>query len=161
MKNISIVASIIINGNIKQVFEYVVPIELSVIFKKTGFIPGVKSTTNKEKWYVPGMTRTVIFDDNTSASERLTSVTEFESFTYVINQFTSSLKYMLLQIDGRWDFKNRDSKTEIVWEYSLTPRNMFSSFIIHLILKRSLGQVLEKALNIIKENIENNRANKK
>lgn len=157
MNKINIVVSEKISGNIENVFRYVVPVDLHIIFKKKGFIPGVISTSNKEKWYFPGMSRTVMFDDGSSAFETLTGVIEFESFTYKISQFTSIFKYLIFEINGRWNFKNMNNeKTEIYWEYSLSPRNFFCSIVIFLFVKRSLTFVLKNALNILKDNIENN-----
>jgi hypothetical protein len=157
MKKINVIVTDIINGNIENVFKYVMPVDLNIIFKKKGFIPGVISTSNKDKWYFPGMSRTVMFDDGSSAFETLTDVIEFKSFTYKINQFTSILKYLIFEINGKWFFKNiNNEKTEIYWEYSLSPQNIFCSILISLFVKRDLAFVIKNALNIIKNNIEKN-----
>jgi hypothetical protein len=158
LNKINIVVSNTISENIENVFKYVVPIDLHIIFKKKGFIPGVISTSNKEKWYVPGMSRIVMFDDGSSVFEKLTGVLEFESFTYKINQFTSVLKYLIYEINGKWNFKNiNNKKTEIYWEYSLSLHNIFCSIIVFLFVKRSLNFVLDNALNILKNNINDKK----
>ena len=157
MKSISIIAKIRIKGDIKDIFQYIVPIDLNLIFKKKGLIPGVKSTSNIEKWYKAGMTRTVFFDDNNTALERLESVKEYESFSYEITDFTSILKNFVSKINGEWKFhQDENDYVSIIWEYCLTPKNIYGSIIIKLFIKANMNAVLKNALQIIKENYGRN-----
>lgn len=161
MKKINIIAKTQIAGNIKDVFKFIVPIDLNLIFKKKGIIPGVKKTSNTEKWYKAGMTRTVVFDDNNTALEKLESVKEYESFTYQITDFTSILKNFVSKINGEWNFsEDKNNFVKINWKYSLTPKNIFGSFIIRLFIKSNMNAVLKNALQIINENYNKNVNNK-
>jgi hypothetical protein len=46
--------------------------------------------------------------------------------------------------DRTWNFRNTgDKTTNINWEYSLIPRNIFCSVIINLFVKRSLRHILD------------------
>jgi len=157
MKKIDIVTKTQIAGNIKDVFQFIVPIDLNLIFKKKGIIPGVKKTSNTEKWYKAGMTRTVLFEDNSTATEKLIDVSEFSSFSYNITNFTSLLRYFVAQINGKWIFTEEDNNiTNIVWTYTLIPRNIIGSLTISLIIKSNMNLVLNNALQIINDNFAKN-----
>jgi len=157
MKKIDIVTKTQIAGNIKDVFQFIVPIDLNLIFKKKGIIPDVKKTSNTEKWYKAGMTRTVLFEDNSTATEKLIDVSEFSSFSYNITNFTSLLRYFVAQINGKWIFTEEDNNiTNIVWTYTLIPRNIIGSLTISLIIKSNMNLVLNNALQIINDNFAKN-----
>ncbi len=139
----------------QQTFEYIVPMDLEHIFERYKNIPAVDSTSNKEPWYQPGMTRTVYFDDGTSSEETLLTVTPHVGFTYKVNGFTNSLKGLIKQINGSWIFKELDNKMiRIKWTYEFVPKNFFARFLINLIVKKRVKTPMTNALNIMKTELE-------
>ena len=136
---VSVNISININASVTESFEYIVPVELSHIFKPFKNLPGVKSTSNKEIWYTPGMQRTVFFDDGESAQEYLLEVNPHSDFSYKIDSFTSSLRYLAKRIEGKWGFKEHENRsTSITWTYSIVPKSRFAKLILNLFVKKQV-----------------------
>ncbi len=153
-KSISVEVQININTSKEKTFNYIVPIDLSHIFKGYKNLPAVVRTSNKEKWFKAGQSRTVFFDDSTIAKETLVEVIPSTSFSYKIEDFNSSLKYITKRIDGKWVFTEKDNKTYINWTYEVNTRNIFSRIVFHIAVKKKLKRVLENALAIIKDDLE-------
>ncbi|QCX01415.1 SRPBCC family protein [Aggregatimonas sangjinii] len=141
--------------SLKETFEYIVPIDLEHIFKRYKNIPAVDSTSNKEAWYTPGMTRMVFFDDGTSSKETLLSVTPHSAFTYKVNGFTNSLKGLIKQINGSWTFtETENGKIHIEWTYEFIPRNFFARFLVNIIVKKRIKTPMTNALTVMKDELE-------
>jgi L-ascorbate metabolism protein UlaG (beta-lactamase superfamily) len=152
MKSISVTVQGSIEKNIKEVFQFIVPIGLHLLFQKKGILPVVKRTSNTGVWYQAGMTRTVFFDDGATALEKLTNVSEFDSFSYEISHFTSSLKKFVYSINGTWNFTDKgNDRTDVAWTYSLVPSSFMGSIIIHLLTKARARSTLNNALRIVKD----------
>ena len=154
MTAVDITSNTAIEGNILELFKYVVPIDVNRIFERKGIVPGVQSSSNTEKWYKAGQTRTIVFDDNSQANETLESVIEPESFSYTITGFSSILRFFVAKIDGTWTFQSKDGMTAIAWKYSLHPRKTVGYIIIKLFIEKSMQWVLDNALRIIKSDYE-------
>jgi hypothetical protein len=138
-----------------EVFDYVLPIALSHIFKKYKFLPGVIRTDEKEKWIKSGLTRTVFFEDGNTAREELTEVNSPEYFAYKITNFTSPLRFLVNQINGSWKFSSPNSSfTKIVWEYELIPKNSFTSWIISTFLLKDIKVFLQNSMDIITQDLQ-------
>jgi hypothetical protein len=138
-----------------EVFDYVLPIELSHIFKKYKFLPGVIRTDEKEKWIKSGLTRTVFFDDGNTASEELLEVSSPEYFAYKITNFTSPLRFLVYQINGNWKFTTPKADfTKIVWEYELIQKNSFTSWIISTFLLKDMKVFLQNSMDIIVQDLQ-------
>ena len=150
----NVLSNISINGNVHDVFTYVVPIDVNLIFKRKGIIPGVKSSSNTETWNQAGLTRTVVFEDNNTAQEKLESVLAPESFSYTISNFTSVLRVFVSQISGNWIFQTNDNKTHIHWTYSLHAHGIIGHIITQAVIKKSMQMVMDEALRIIKKEYE-------
>ncbi len=147
----------IINADIAIAFNYIVPVDLSHIFKKHKFIAGITNTSIKEGWTKPGLKRIVYFDDGSTAKESLLTVVPNTSFSYRIEDFTSQLKFLAKQIEGNWMFTNLgNEQTKIEWTYKIVPRNFISKGIVKLVLINTLKGLLNKALTILKDDLENN-----
>ncbi|MEM1337539.1 MAG: SRPBCC family protein [Bacteroidota bacterium] len=139
----------------KETFEYIVPIPLEHIFQPYKNIPGIDSTSNKEAWYKPGMSRTVFFDDGTSSEETLLSITPHSAFTYKVNGFTNSLKGLIKQINGSWTFTEiENDKIHIEWTYEFVPKNFFARFLINTVVKKRMKTPMTNALSVMKNELE-------
>ena len=150
-----IVVTTNINSSAKECFEYIVPIELSHIFKRYKNLPAIDSTSNKELWYTPGMQRTVYFEDGNTAQEYLLTVYPHSSFSYKIDSFTSPLKRLAKKIEGKWVFTELDNgQSQIEWTYTIVPKNYFAKFIINSFVKKNVHGLLSNALKILKDDLE-------
>ncbi len=151
----TVLVTIDINAPIKEAFEYIVPIELSYIFKRYKNLPAIDGTSNQERWYTPGMQRTVYFEDGTSAQEHLLTVNPHSDFSYQINGFTSALRRLAKRIEGQWIFtENEQGKTHIEWTYTIVPKNSFARIAINTFVKKNVKGLLNNALLILKEDLE-------
>ena len=63
-----------INAPINAIFDYIVPVDFSHIFKRYKRLRAIKNTSVKEDWTTPGLTRTVYFEDGPTAQESLLTV---------------------------------------------------------------------------------------
>ena len=73
-----------INAPIDSAFNYIVPVNLSHIFKRYKNLPAIVKTNETEKWNKAGLTRTVFFEDGSTSSENLLTVVPHSSFSYKI-----------------------------------------------------------------------------
>lgn len=151
-------AEIIINTKIDTAFNYIVPVDLSLIFKKYKRLPAVVKTDEKELWFRPGLTRTVYFDDGTTAKETLLTVEQSQSFTYIVEDFTSQLRFLGKRIEGSLEFTELENgQTKIVWTYRIIPKNFMARFIIKSFVLKDINGLLNNSLIIIKQNLENEK----
>jgi hypothetical protein len=138
-----------------EAFDYVLPIELSHIFRKYKYLPGVIRTVEKEKWIKSGLIRTVFFDDGNTATEELLEVSSPEYFAYKITNFTSPLRFLVNQINGNWKFTTpKVDFTKIVWEYELIPKNSFTSWVISAFLLKDIKVFLQNSMDVIVQDLQ-------
>jgi hypothetical protein len=153
--SIKIITQAQIHKQANEIFDCVLPIELSHIFKKYKFLPGVIRTDEKEKWIKSGLTRTVFFEDGNTAKEQLTEVNSPEYFAYKITNFTSALRFLVYQINGNWKFTTPNADlTKIVWEYELIPKNNFAHWIILTFLLKDIKVFLQNSMDIIVQDLQ-------
>jgi hypothetical protein len=149
-----IITSSIIDQPIHSCFEYIVPVDLTHIFKRYKFLPGVIRTDNKEKWIKPGLTRTVYFEDRNTAFEELLTVNSNNSFSYRIVNFTSPLRFLVTQIIGNWKFTELENKkTNVVWGYELIPKNFIANWIISIFLLNDIKTFCQNSMDIISKDL--------
>ena len=55
-----------ISAPIDATFNYIVPVDLSHVFKRYKRLPAVTNTSIKEEWTKSGLTRTVHFEDGST-----------------------------------------------------------------------------------------------
>lgn len=139
----------------RKCFDYIVPVELGHIFRPYLFLPGVKHTDEAERWFTPGLSRTVYFTDNSKATEELLTVEASRSFTYKISKFTGINRFLMVHIDGAWQFSENDTKTtSIEWAYSLTCHNVATRLIAKTVVAPVLRRYLQRALRVLKQDLE-------
>jgi hypothetical protein len=137
-------------------FAYIVPVKLAHIFKRYKRFPAITKTNETELWYRAGLTRTVYFEDGTTAQESLISFKPSESFSYKIENFTSSLRKLAKQIEGEWIFTDLgNGRTKIEWTYEIIPKNGLKNTLIKWFVLKDLEVLLTNALTILKEDLEN------
>jgi hypothetical protein len=136
-------------------FNHIVPVELAHIFKKHKNLPAIIKTDETEKWFKPGLSRTVYFEDSTTAKETLLTVVPHVSFSYQIEDFTSPLRFLAKRIEGNWLFTDLgDKKTKIEWTYTIIPKNIITRLIIQAVLIGQVTGLLQNALKILKSDLE-------
>ena len=144
-----------INAPIDSAFNYIVPVDLSHIFKKYKNLPAIIKTDETEKWIKAGLTRTVYFEDGSTSKETLLTVVPHSSFSYKIENFTSQLRFLAKRIEGDWIFTDlNNGQTKIEWTYKIAPKNFFTRGIINLILLKNINGLLTNALTILKTDLE-------
>ena len=144
-----------IDASIEKSFEYIVPVELSHIFKRYKKLPAIVKTSNQDPWYKAGMHRRVFFEDGNTAEEYLLSVHPHTSFSYKIEGFTSALRHLTRRIEGKWIFsKTAEGKTHISWTYTIIPKNFFARFLINTFVRKNVEGLLNQALGILKKDLE-------
>ena len=144
-----------INAPIDSAFNYIVPVDLSHIFKKHKNLPAIIKTDETEKWIKAGLTRTVYFEDGSTSNETLLTVVPHTSFSYRIEDFTSQLRFLAKRIEGDWIFTDLGKgqiKTE--WTYKIVPKNIFARGLINLVLLKNIKGLLTNALTTLKTDLE-------
>lgn len=145
-----------INAPTDSAFNYIVPVDLSHIFKKYGSIAGIKSTSIKEGWTRPGLVRTVYFEDGSTSKETLLTVVPHASFSYRIEDFTSQLRFLAKRIEGDWIFTDLDNgQTKVEWTYKVVPKNFIARGLVKAFLMKDITGLLNKALTTLKDDLEN------
>jgi hypothetical protein len=145
-----------INSPIDSAFSYIVPVDLSHIFKKYKNLPAITKTDETEKWISAGLTRTVYFEDGSTSKETLLTVVPHSSFSYKIENFTSQLRFLAKRIEGDWVFTDLgNEQTKIEWTYKIIPKNFFARGLINLVLLKNVKGLLTSALTILKTDLEN------
>jgi len=149
--------SIVINVSIDSAFNYIVPVDLSRIFKRYKRLPAIVKTDEQEKWFRAGLTRTVYFEDGTTAQEKLLTVVPNSSFSYEIDSFTSRLRFLAKRIEGSWVFTDLgNGQTKIDWTYTIIPKNFMARGLIKAAVLKDVKGLLNNALLILKNDLEKN-----
>ena len=144
-----------IKAPVDRAFNYIVPVDLSHIFKRYENFPAIIRTDEKEKWEKAGLKRTVYFEDGSTSEETLLTVVPPSSFSYRIENFTSSLRFLAKRIEGDWLFTDTgNGQTNIVWTYRIVPKNFIARGIINLVLLKKVKGLLTNALTTLKADLE-------
>ncbi|TJY67175.1 SRPBCC family protein [Sphingobacterium alkalisoli] len=144
-----------INAPIDAAFNYIVPVDLSHIFKRHKNLPAIIKTDETEKWIKAGMTRTVYFEDGSTSKEKLLTVVPHTSFSYQIEDFTSQLRFLAKRIEGDWIFTDlSNGQTKIEWTYKIVPKNIFARGLINLVVLKNIKGLLTNALTTLKADLE-------
>ncbi len=99
-------------------FGMVVPIDLSVVFRRWGPFPGVRSVSNQTgPWDHVGASRNPGLTDGSTATETLTEYTAGHSFAYELSGFTNALGQLVRGVRGEWTFTPDGEGTLIRWTY--------------------------------------------
>ena len=135
----------------ERAFDVIVPIELSSIFNRWFFIPGVDGVRDQTgPWDVEGQTRTVLLSDGSSVREALTKVERPTGFSYRVGPFPRPLGLLANGATGSWSFTPAsDGSTGIHWTYSFEPapgRAWLVRLVVAPAWKRYAQQGLERAL---------------
>jgi hypothetical protein len=150
-----------IDAPIDSSFNYIVPVDLTHIFKRYKNLPAIISTSIKEGWNKQGLTRTVYFEDGSTSKETLLTVVPHSSFSYKIENFSSQLRLLAKRIEGDWLFTDLgNGQTKIEWTYNVVPKNFIARGIIHLALMKNIRGLLVNALTILKNDLESGRLRK-
>ena len=139
-----------INRPIEDVFDYTMGVDLTRIFPET------QSTTVPTGWGTAGQERVNTSKDGSSRREQLTAVERPTGFSYRVWDFTTpNLKENLDHIEGSWTYTdNGNATTSIDWIYNLIPREPNLRDKVQADLIPNYQTRLEKALSIIKDDLE-------
>jgi len=147
-----------INVPIDSAFNYIVPVDLSHIFKRYKSIPGITNTSITEDWKKPGLVRTVYFEDGSSSKESLLTVVPNSSFSYKNEEFTSQLRFLAKRIEGNWIFTDLgNGQTKIEWTYKVVPKNFIARALVNIMLMKDIKGLLNNALIILKDDLESGK----
>ncbi len=144
-----------VNAPIDSAFNYIVPVDLSHIFRRYKNLPAITKTDETEKWIKAGLTRTIYFEDGSISKETLISVVPHSSFSYKVENFTSQLRFLAKRIEGDWVFTElSNGQTKIEWTYKIVPKNFLARGLIKLVLLKNIRGLLTNALTILKADLE-------
>jgi hypothetical protein len=150
----SITVSTVVAASPEAAFEYIVPVPLQRIFKRQGRLPAVVRTDEAEHWFRPGLSRTVYFEDGSTAREHLLTVVPSESFSYAINGFSSQLRFLAKEIKGVWQFTPlSNGQTKIEWTYTIRPRSFIARGLIRSMVMKDLKALLTAALTTLQSDL--------
>ena len=155
-KNPEVTMVMTVNSSIERAFNYIVPINLTHIFRGNALIPAIIDATIKQGWNKAGLQRTVYFADGSTSQESLLTVNAPASFSYKNEHFTSKvLSSLVKRLEGEWLFTDLgNQKTRIEWTYRAVPANFLARIVVKLVLLKALGSALKSALEIIKIDLE-------
>jgi Polyketide cyclase / dehydrase and lipid transport len=142
-----------------EVFEAIVPIDLTTIFKGYGPLPSVTGVAHQVgAWDTVGQTRTVHLSDRSSAQECLTKYEYPHSFSYTVSGFTNRLRWLTTSAHGEWWFRvGASGQTHIQWRYAFKARSVLAIpvlwFITHLLWRRYMYQALQLSQALIEHNV--------
>jgi hypothetical protein len=157
MSLLSVTVKTTVKANQAKVFEHIVPIDLTSIFKGYGLLPSVIGTQNQVgAWDTAGQTRTVLLSDNSSAQELLTKYEHPRYFSYTVSSFTGLLRLLTTSASGEWWFSISSlDQTKIMWRYAFNARSILAVPVLWLIANVMWRNYMYKALHLSKEQLEN------
>jgi hypothetical protein len=105
-----------------RAFEVVAPIDLSLVFKGWGPLPGVRGVEDQTgPWDHAGARRMPDLTDGSTANEAITEYTPGHSFAYELTDFTDILGRLVSGVRGEWTFTPDGHGTLIRWTYEFKP----------------------------------------
>jgi Polyketide cyclase / dehydrase and lipid transport len=157
MSLLSTIVQTTVTANQADVFERIVPIDLTSIFTGYGPLPSVTGTQSQVgDWDTTGQTRTVHFSDRSSAQERLTKYEYPGYFSYTVSNFTSLLRFLTTSAHGEWWFTvSRLGQTDIKWRYEFNARSILAIPVLWVIINLLWRNYMHQALQLSKAQIEN------
>jgi hypothetical protein len=161
MISFSAKAEIVIEGATAAVFEYIVPIDLTLIFTGYGPLPAVDGVENQTGgWDEAGQTRTVILSDGSTARELLTKYDHPNYFSYTVSNFSGALRFLTVSAKGEWWFESSQHphSTFVKWSYTFNSRSPIVAPLLWLITNFLWRSYMNKALKLCKHQIENHIA---
>jgi hypothetical protein len=108
-----------------DVFRDMVPMPLPSLFRKWyGPIPPIKEVRDQTgDWDAAGQSRTVVLVGGGSMREELTRFNPPHSFGYTLSNIKGPLSPLVGKVDGEWTFEPLGSGTNVVWRWTIYPRN--------------------------------------
>jgi len=156
MRSFSATVQIKIAADQNEVFQRVVPIELTSVFPGYGPLPAVIGTRDQTGgWDAAGQTRTVLLSDGSSAHEMLTQYECPRYFSYTVSNFTGIFGGLTTSANGEWWFQKDPSSdaTFVKWRYAFNARSFFSAPILWLIVKIFWQRYMRVSLQLTSDQI--------
>ncbi len=154
--HLTAIAEITVKASTKESFEYIVPVDLTHIFKGYKSFAPITKTSIKDGWNKAGLERTVYFGDGTTAKEKLLTVEPNSSFSYHVFDFTSQLRHLAKRIEGDWVFTDLgNGSTKITWNYKIIPKNFLTRFIIKVFAFKDINGMQRQAMEILENDLNN------
>ncbi|HKP08542.1 MAG TPA: SRPBCC family protein [Microbacterium sp.] len=105
-----------------ELFAFVVPVDLALVFRGWGPFPGVRGTENQTgAWDRAGQSRSPQLSDGSTAFEQLTEYTKGHSFAYELSAFTGQMRHLVRGVRGEWTFTPDGTGTVVRWTYEFSP----------------------------------------
>lgn len=143
-------------GTPEEFWLYFEPIDLSKIFKKTKFLPAVKSSSHVDRWNTPGQKRTVYLESWDTAQEEILECLKPNFFKYKVSNFTFALKYFCKYAIWEWNMNLKYNKLSIVWTYTFYPKDFpFLKFVLKIFVKNIWKEYMELSMkNLVNDYIK-------
>jgi hypothetical protein len=146
-----------IAGGQSEVFQHIVPIDLTSIFTGYGPLPAVTGTQNQTgDWDAAGQTRTVSLSDGSFANELLTQYDYPRYFSYTVSGFTGVLRFLTTSANGEWWFESNPASnvTRVTWRYAFNRRSLFSAPMLWFVTHGLWRGYMRQALMLSKSQLE-------
>jgi hypothetical protein len=157
MSSFSATVQVGIAAGQSEVFQHIVPIDLTSIFTGYGPLPAVTGTRNQTgAWDAAGQTRTVILSDGSSANELLTQYDYPRYFSYTVSGFTGVLRFLTTSANGEWWFEHNSvsDATHVKWRYAFNPCSRLSAPILWFVAHVLWRGYMRQALMLMKSQLE-------
>lgn len=148
-------ATTAVRADVQQAFDVVVPIDLTLIFRRMGPLPGVVGIKDQtEAWDHVGASRKPQLSDGTEAFERITVLTPPRYFAYEVSGFQNSLRLLVSGARGSWTFEpGHDGGAAIAWTYSFRPLRGRAA-VVRLIVKPLWTRYMRRALEHVAREVD-------
>ena len=157
MSSFSATVQVKIAAGQSEVFQRIVPIDLTSIFTGYGPLPAVIGTRHQTgAWDAAGQTRTVILSDGSLANEVLTQYEYPHYFSYTVSGFTGVLGFLTTSANGEWWFESKPGSnvTHVTWRYAFNTCSFFSAPILWFVAKVLWRGYMRQVLMLAKCQIE-------
>jgi hypothetical protein len=143
-----------------DVFQRIVPIDLTTVF--TGYVPlpAVIGTRNQTGgWDAAGQTRTVLLADGSAANELMTQYEAPRYFSYTVSGFTGILRFLTTSAHGEWWFESEPASntTHVTWRYAFNPRSLLSAPVLWFVANFLWRGYMRQSLRLTKAQVEGKR----
>lgn len=145
-----------VNAPIGQVFEYVIDVNLSHIFPRTGHSPAIVAQQRHHRLEHPRPAPDEHLRRWLDQRGGTADGGAPNSFSYRIDNFSSPrLREVVDSIEGSWYFSDQeDGTTSIEWTYALNPVDEPARAVIKEDLLPLYTERLKTAMSILKDDLE-------
>ncbi|GJL93937.1 MAG: hypothetical protein DHS20C05_03420 [Hyphococcus sp.] len=149
-------ATINVDAPIAHVFSIAAGYDPRDLIQPFGPLPGINDVKGHDApWSAIGQQRHFTLSDKSSVSETMTAISQPQSYSYDISNFTGLFASLVCGARGQWDFtETGPGRTRIDWTYQFSPTGVIAEPVLWFIVKLFWPGYLKSALQRVKEKAE-------